>query len=857
MAWKKFPECERCPLKGAPGPVFGDGDKTTAKFIYIAQNPAYVEVEQGVPLVGPIGRVFNRQLFEAGIRRTEIYVTNSVKCETPNNRPPTKLEVKCCRWILEKELAACKADMIVLAGDIPFEDWIGSYSTITREWHKDVVKSTYKPSSSVGERAGCVEVRDGRKWIGVPHPGRIARTPKLWQDSIDYLKKAYAIAGRKLEEPFVTIYPPDEYIYDVVIPKVLEIGAFADDVETADSIHVEEDDYVGGASHVTMCGISWSNRQAVVLSPQQIPLLSPIFSNPNLWRYEHNGPFDDYYIQQYVGPSTCKRFDTMLARHYLRSYTFKRLKPECIASYTFLPYYNRDLGHDVSMELYNGYDAMTTFETGQLQRRLLRTWKLEEVFFTYGQPLLPILEEWRRVGITTDVRRALMFMKVLETRIAKAYLLIAKLAGPTFNPNSHVQMKELLYEKWGLPQQHKKGRDRKTGAVSEKVTTDDEAKRKLKRWINQTEDRKRTYKLPLLFLDLSDYLVGEQAKLNVLNAIQPDGRLHAWFKAHGASSMRLASVPNVQNWRKDDVANWGTSSREKGLESPIPETLSVELGSLRSLIIPDHPEDYLLTIDFEQIEPFVYAVQAGVKWLLDIHAKGEYMYGELFEALHKSTDGRRFFQEGMPHTKHAMLPDISESELKHIKAVPLGFLYGRNAEAVAEEYNLPILEAEKLRNFWFKLCPELLDFYAKKEYEMWQTGMVRHVFGNIVWFPTKKVTEVRNTFGQSPSALILIGTIIQCHDEFKRRGYKNTRMVLSVHDSITFNIPGNHIQEVYTEVIHPIATRPIPELGGFQFRHSADVGKMLDWKDVPYAKWIEARRADRANNLETTGTFIK
>src|SRR3990167_7308287 len=51
---------------------------------------------------------------------------------------------------------------------------------------------------------------------------------------------------------------------------------------------------------------------------------------------------------------------------------------------------------------------------------------------------------------------------------------------------------------------------------------------------------------------------------------------------------------------------------------------------------------------------------------------------------------------------------------------------------------------------------------------------------------------------------------------------EDTRIVLSVHDQLLFNIPKTHVVEVYEEVILPIMTRTIPELKDFSFRISTE-----------------------------------
>lgn len=792
------------------------------------------------PLRGPTGSILNRQLYEAGLPRASLYITNQVKCETPGNRPPTALEVQCCRPIIDAELRTIKARTIVCAGDYPWSAYVGNYSTYQQ------YKVPYSPKNKIMERFGCPEEKSGRVWIPTVHPSGIMYQPKLWDKAVDTLRKARQIGDLVFERVKAglsplpkldfNIWPTDAEVRDAN-DAIISAGEFADDFETAQSILNTEDDYIGGDYVPTMLGISWAPRQAILIRPDQIPLLRPAFENENVWRYEWNGSFDDFYLRREGINSKNKRFDAMLGHHYCRSYEWKRLKPEGVQLYTTLPFWDRKLA-PINEPFYCCLDSCGTLEAAKNILGRMKGLGVSDCYWEFGQPILDELEEWRVKGLNCDMRRALLFMSVLKARIAEARKLIAKLVGPTFNPNSTVQTQNLLYEMWKLPRQTKKVRDKATGGVSTRITTDNEAKLKLKAWINASAERQKMYSTPKLFLDLSDYVVGEEAKLEVLERISPDGKLHAHWKAHGASSFRLSSSPNLQNLPKHDLVKWGTSQQPKG-QSPIAGDISTSMGSLRSIIIPDDPEqDVILSIDFEQIEIWMYAVLFKVKWLLEMFHSKEYLYGVIFERMLK----RPFFQEGKPRLKEYKLTSVSETELRAIKTVPLGYNYGRDDSAIAAQYGLPIGEVKKIGAWWFETNPEIRQAHNYMRYQMNQQGFVRHRFGNIVWFPTRKATEVYNSHGQSPSAFVLLGTILACREEFKRREYKNTRMIMSVHDSISFNIPVDHVPEVYEEVISPAANRQIKQLDNFSFRHTADISKRLDWEETKYEQWKRESR---------------
>lgn len=853
--------CEGCPLLKSPGPVFGIGP-TNAKLIYISLYPGTHEVNASPmqPMVGPGGSVFKRQLAEAGIRLDEVYITNQVKC-LPGSDGPSSLAVAKCKPILAQELARCKADTVLLSGDLPFRENIGGYSTLRPDYHPTVGKGHNAKPAGVMPRMGCVEQKDGRKWIGTPQPVFLMRNPKMREAGPLHLKKAMQVAGFPLKKVNIRTHVTDQEVLEFVDRTILGSREFADDVETVGLGDVEEDDYVGGDWLMTMVGVANSPWEALVLDPRQTSLLQPIFTDPEIWRYEHNGEYDNYFLERYIPPSIManRKHDTMQGTHWLRNHAPKKLKPFVLSTYTWLPYYNRDLGK-VDERFYNGMDLVTTFQAAKEQRRQLKIAQIEDIFYSLGQPILPILEEWRRVGLRVDVRRALLFKRIIEAKIAKAQGMIGKLTGPLFNPGSPKQVASLLYETYKLPTQYNEKRE--NGQLIKSVTTDYEARKRLRWWIEKDPERVEKFKQAHMLLNLFDFTSGEEKKLEYIGRISPDGRIHPNYKAHGQESYRLASVPSVVNIPVYDISAWGGARRDDNDTAANPiEEQSIDkdeerekvksdkplLGSLRSLILADHLDDWLLTCDFEQMQLWILAAQFKVKWLLDIFESGEYFYGVVFEKLYNEP----FFQPGMPRTKQYKLP-ISEQRIRRVKAVPLGFVFNRTGEAVASEYGWTAAEGRQYRKWFMDNCRELEPAYSKLEYTVKQRGMYKHAAGQLAHYPDGKITAAINACAQSNEAMIVRESVMLVNEQYVKRGWKPlhvgnapyprmTRLILTVHDSMTSNVNGErgdtHVAEVYEEVIKPILERPISWLGGFRFRHSAEVSKMWDWNVQSFSKW--------------------
>jgi len=103
--------CRSCPLHAdAIQTVFGDGP-ADARIVFVGEQPGDREDVEGLPFVGPAGKLLDRALEEAGIERKSVYVTNVVKHFKWEPRgkkrihaKPGSRDVKACRPWLEAEL---------------------------------------------------------------------------------------------------------------------------------------------------------------------------------------------------------------------------------------------------------------------------------------------------------------------------------------------------------------------------------------------------------------------------------------------------------------------------------------------------------------------------------------------------------------------------------------------------------------------------------------------------------------------------------------------------------------------------------------------------------------------------------
>ena len=83
--------CPKCPLsKSRTHAVPGEGP-ANARIFFIGEGPGFHEDRQGRPFVGASGQYLEQLLESIGLKRTDVYITNVVKCRPPGNRDPLAL----------------------------------------------------------------------------------------------------------------------------------------------------------------------------------------------------------------------------------------------------------------------------------------------------------------------------------------------------------------------------------------------------------------------------------------------------------------------------------------------------------------------------------------------------------------------------------------------------------------------------------------------------------------------------------------------------------------------------------------------------------------------------------------------
>ncbi|MER5309346.1 UdgX family uracil-DNA binding protein [Streptomyces sp. NPDC002773] len=164
-------DCRGCPLyRDATGTVFGKGGKD-ARVMLVGEQPGDQEDREGVPFVGPAGRLLSRALGDAGLDEDDLYVTNAVKHfkftrdETRKRRihkAPSLRETLACQPWLTAELQLVAPELVIVLGATAGRALLG-------------------PSFRVGADRGVPRplpnAENGARVLATVHPSAVLRAP--------------------------------------------------------------------------------------------------------------------------------------------------------------------------------------------------------------------------------------------------------------------------------------------------------------------------------------------------------------------------------------------------------------------------------------------------------------------------------------------------------------------------------------------------------------------------------------------------------------------------------------------------------------------------------------------------------
>jgi uracil-DNA glycosylase family 4 len=125
-------ECTKCELhKSRTNGVPGEGPYD-ARIMFVGEGPGQNEDEQGRPFVGSAGKFLTELLESIGLKRSDVFITNIVKCRPPNNRAPRKPEIEACNPYLQSQIKLINPRIVCALGTPAITTLIGDEYSASR-----------------------------------------------------------------------------------------------------------------------------------------------------------------------------------------------------------------------------------------------------------------------------------------------------------------------------------------------------------------------------------------------------------------------------------------------------------------------------------------------------------------------------------------------------------------------------------------------------------------------------------------------------------------------------------------------------------------------------------------------------
>ena len=172
-------ECRRCKLGATrTNLVFGDGNPR-ARLVFVGEGPGREEDLQGLPFVGRAGQLLTRIIEAIGLKRSQVYICNIVKCRPPGNRNPEPDEIAACEPFLIQQLQIIRPRIICALG-------------------KFAAQTLLRTDTPISRLRGRFHSYQGIKLMPTFHPAFLLRNPHMkrlvWED-MQIVQREYESLG--------------------------------------------------------------------------------------------------------------------------------------------------------------------------------------------------------------------------------------------------------------------------------------------------------------------------------------------------------------------------------------------------------------------------------------------------------------------------------------------------------------------------------------------------------------------------------------------------------------------------------------------------------------------------------------
>ena len=488
-------------------------------------------------------------------------------------------------------------------------------------------------------------------------------------------------------------------------------------------------------------------------------LLGPILADPKVRKVGHNIKYDLIVLRRAGMELAGIDFDTYLASWVLDAagdgrldaVAARHLNHRCIPISDLIGSGAKavtiDCAPTSAVAVYSGEDADLSLRLSALLGQRLEAEKLKDLFSEVEMPLVAVLADMQMAGIRIDpqeLKRQELSMSHEADRLRER---VMDLAGVPFNPDSPVQLAEVLFDRLGLRviRRTKTGRSTDAGVLEELAAE---------------------HELPAVVLEYRQLtkLLGTYLRA-LAECIHPQThRVHASFNQAGTITGRLSSnEPNLQN---------------------IPVRSAVG-RAIRSAFVAE-PGCKLLSADYNQVELRVLAHFCQDRTMMDAFAAGQ--------DIHRIVAGEVF---GVPAA------EVTAEQRARAKTVNFGIIYGQTAHGLAQVLRIGRTEAQEFISRYRARFPAIDAFLHQCIEQARAAGYVETILKRRR--PIPDINSRNNTL-RSAAERMAINSVVQgsAADLIKRamihihrritRDHRPGRLLMQIHDELVFEIPESAVE---------------------------------------------------------------
>jgi DNA polymerase I-like protein with 3'-5' exonuclease and polymerase domains/uracil-DNA glycosylase len=769
----------------------------------VGEAPSEKDVEHRQPFTGTSGWLLDSCLKEAGLLRSQAFVTNvvrerppfdrveaffaaSLKARTPEHRllrgkyvlPPVAMGLS----LLEKEIAEVHPHVVIACGNVALWALTGKWGIL--KWRSSIIEAEvegwkFKVIPVLHPAATLREWPQRRLLVHDLRRAAIelSRGPLVHKPAWSFILRPTFTQAENTLRMICTALEECEKADGPLIP-------IAADIETR-------------AGHTACLGLAWAKLDAISIPwmcverpegywPLEEELIlsnlcKHILTHPKAQIIWQNGAYDHQYEFRWHFFIPSLGWDTMLAHHAMFSVSRKGLDHLSSLYCDYHLYWKEDgklwdpsIPEDELWQ-YNCVDCVRTYEIAEAEQEtilaLTPSWsKLPEVV-SFQHAIQPVLVQMMVNGVRSDAKAQLAMDRELEKRRGEIQIELEHILGQPINIRSPKQMADLFYTILHQSPLYSRKADGTRGGL----TCDDEA---------------------LLTISARQpVLRGAIARIQALRSAgvfqstfvrmprDTDGRIRCSYNAAGTKTYRLASSENAFN-SGGNLQNIPVGDAEDNPNEYIP------LPNIRRLFLFD-PGHIGFDIDGDSADLRIVTGESGCRAMQAYFAAKVKPYVEI---------AKEFYHDpGL--TKHS-------PQYKKMKALCHGSNYGGEAKGLSERIGLPVHDIERMQRWYFGMCPEIKVWQDEIARQGEHRGWIENPFGNRLYNWDRWSRKVRNEFlawtPQSTVGLWVNRILLAIH-----QNVPEVKLLLQVHDSAVGQFLTTDLAEVTPRIIQS-ATISIP-----------------------------------------------